>query len=268
MQPIFHWSVRFIKKEMLVVLSPAKTLDYSPQSVQATKNPKFKKDAAELIEVLKTKTPKDLMKLMSIKDKLAELNYGRYQNFKKSYTEKNSKAALLAFKGDVYIGMDASTLSSKEILYAQDHVRILSGLYGILSPLDKMQPYRLEMGTSLKTERGSNLYHFWGDKVTKEINKQLKLHENKVLINLASKEYFHVVQRDNIKGKVLDINFKEIRDGKLKFISFSAKKARGLMARYIVKNKVSDIESLKGFNYENYYFDESLSNENEFIFVR
>ncbi len=253
---------------MLVLLSPAKTLDYTESPVKATKNPKFKSDALELIDVLKEKSIEDLMKLMSIKEKLGALNFERYQEFSKSYTVNNSKAALLAFKGDVYIGLDATSLTNNEILYAQDHVRILSGLYGLLSPLDKMQPYRLEMGTTLKTEKGTNLYHFWGDKITKEVNKQLKVQEKAVLVNLASQEYFQAINRDKIKGQIIDINFKEFRDGKLKFISFTAKKARGLMTRYIIKSKIESTEGLKGFNYENYYFDENLSDENQFTFVR
>jgi cytoplasmic iron level regulating protein YaaA (DUF328/UPF0246 family) len=253
---------------MLVLLSPAKTLDYTESSVKATKNPKFKSDALELIDILKEKSIGDLMNLMSIKEKLGALNFERYQKFSKNYTVNNSKAALLAFKGDVYIGLDATTLTNDEILYSQDHIRILSGLYGLLSPLDKMQPYRLEMGTTLKTEKGTNLYHFWGDKITKEVNKQLKAQENAVLVNLASQEYFHAIKRDKIKGDIIDINFKEFRDGKLKFISFTAKKARGLMTRYIIQNKIETKEGLKGFNYENYFFDESLSDASQFTFVR
>ena len=253
---------------MLILLSPAKTLDYTVSPVKATKNPKFKSDASELISVLKEKSIGDIMKLMSIKEKLGTLNFERYQKFSKSYTVNNSKAALFAFKGDVYIGLDASTLTDSEVMYSQDHVRILSGLYGLLCPLDKMQPYRLEMGTTLKTERGTNLYHFWGDKITKEVNKQLKAQENAVLVNLASQEYFHSIKRNKIKGDIVDINFKEFRDGKLKFISFSAKKARGLMTRYIIKNEIKNKEDLKGFNSENYYFDESISDENQYTFVR
>jgi len=253
---------------MLVLLSPAKTLDFTETKVKATKNPKFKTDTTELVGVLQEKSISDIMKLMSIKEKLGALNYERYQNFSKSYTNKNSKAALLAFKGDVYIGLDAASLTEDELEYSQDHVRILSGLYGLLSPLDKMQPYRLEMGTTLKTDKGTNLYHFWGDKITKEVNKQLKKQGNPILVNLASQEYFHAVKRDAVKGEVVDINFKEFRDGKLKFISFSAKKARGLMTRYIIKNKIENKEDLKGFNYENYYFDESLSDDAQYTFVR
>lgn len=253
---------------MLVLLSPAKTLDYTETTVKASKNPKFKEDALKLVGVLKEKSISEIMKLMSIKEKLGTLNYERFQNFSKSYTAKNSKAALFAFKGDVYLGLDAATLSEDELSYAQNHVRILSGLYGLLAPLDKMQPYRLEMGTTLKTEKGTNLYHFWDDKITKEANKQIKKQANPVLVNLASQEYFHVIKRDKIKGQVIDINFKEYRDGKLKFISFSAKKARGLMTRYIIKNNIENIEGLKGFNYEDYYFEENLSDDKQFTFVR
>ncbi|MBT8232495.1 MAG: peroxide stress protein YaaA [Saprospiraceae bacterium] len=253
---------------MLALLSPAKTLDYSPTETEAVDLPKLRKDSLELIKILKTKSAQDLMKLMHITDNLANLNFDRYQTFSSRYTDKNSKASLLAFKGDVYLGLEADTLNQKEIAYAQDHIKILSGLYGILNPLDKMQPYRLEMGTKLKNERGSNLYKFWGNKITKEINKAISKHKHSAIINLASQEYFKVIDRKSIKAPILDINFREYKNGELKFISYTAKKARGLMARYIVKEEITNLEKLKGFNYENYTFEESLSDDNQYTFVR
>jgi len=253
---------------MIILLSPAKTLDYNPTEIKASKTPVFKKETSELISILKKKSPADIGKLMHIKEKLSLLNYERYQNFSDSYTKKNSKAAILAFNGDVYVGLEAHTFSNKELERAQDSIRILSGLYGVLRPMDKMQPYRLEMGTHLKNPKGSNLYKFWGDQVSLQINKDLKKSGSNYILNLASKEYFSVLDKKILKGDLIEIAFKEYRDGKLKFISFSAKKARGMMARYVVKNKIKNIEGLKGFNYENYSFEESLSTENNLMFVR
>ena len=253
---------------MIVLLSPAKTLDYSDTPVEAQDVPKFRKRTFELIQILKQKTPKDLMELMHISEKLADENYQRYQKFSKNYTTYNSKAALLAFKGDVYLGLEANTLDTKDMLYAQDHIRILSGLYGVLKPLDKMQPYRLEMGTSLENAFGGNLYKFWGDDITKAINRDLGKQKSKLVVNLASNEYFNAVDRKKIKAPILDIQFKEYKNGKLMFVSFTAKKARGLMARYIVTNRIENKEDVKSFNLEDYYFDAALSKENSYTFVR
>ena len=253
---------------MLIVISPAKTLDYSESSVEALDSPKFRKQSLELVGILKEKSVAQLKSMMSISDSLAELNHSRYQNYSSRFTYHNSKAALLAFKGDVYLGLDAESLDQKDLEYAQDHLRILSGLYGVLKPLDKMQPYRLEMGTSLKNAQGNNLYDFWDDAITKELNKALKDQKDKVLVNLASNEYFKSVKKDKLKGEILDIQFKEYRDGKLKFLSFNAKKARGLMSRYIIQNRVEHKDKLKAFNLDNYYFNEELSSESNYVFVR
>lgn len=253
---------------MIAVLSPAKTLDYSQGHLQAIQSPTLKKDTNELIDVLKKKSRKDLMKLMNIKEKLADLNFQRYQSFSPRYTKNNSKAAVLAFKGDVYLGLQADLFKKNHIDYAQDHLRILSGLYGILKPLDKMQPYRLEMGTSLKTQKGKNLYQFWDDKITKELNKTIKNSKSKYLVNLASNEYFKSIDKAKLNVPVIDVAFKEYRDGKLKFISFNAKKARGLMAKYMIENKVSSITKLKAFNLDGYYYEESLSKDGLLTFVR
>ncbi len=253
---------------MITVLSPAKTLNYKEEGYPATKSPQFKKKTAELIDILKTKSQKDIMDLMHIKEKLGALNYERYQQFSSSYTAKNSRSAISAFQGDVYVGLDAKSLSDKEITYAQDHVRILSGLYGLLRPLDRMQAYRLEMGTKLANNNGKDLYDFWGDDITKSLNKELKKHDSKYLINLASQEYFGAVNRKLLVAPIIDIAFKEERNGKLKFISFNAKKARGMMTRYIVQNQINDIEGLKGFDTEGYNYDESLSSDNLLTYIR
>ncbi len=253
---------------MLIVISPAKTLDYSESKIEAQDSPKFRKQSADLVSILRGKTKAQLKSMMSISDKLADLNYERYQNFSSRYTDKNSKAALLAFKGDVYLGLDAESLDQADLEYAQDHLRILSGLYGVLKPLDKMQAYRLEMGTALKNEQGKDLYAFWDDQITKALNGVLASQKEKVLINLASNEYFKAVDPKKIKGKVLNIHFKEYRDGKLKFLSFNAKKARGMMSRYIIQNRVEKAEDLKAFNVENYYFSEEHSDESNFTFIR
>lgn len=253
---------------MLILLSPAKTLDESSEVPAGIENPHFKKEAGVLVDTLVTHSPSDLKKLMSISDKLADLNYSRYQNFSSRYTTKNSKAAIHTFKGDVYVGLDAATLKQKELDFAQKHVRILSGLYGILRPMDKMQPYRLEMGTKLKNPGGKDLYAFWRDDVTKRINTELKALKSELIINLASNEYFHVLDKTKLKANIIDIGFKEYRDDKLKFISYNAKKARGFMTRYIIQNKVKNVEGLKGFNTEGYAFEASLSEDNQLLFTR
>ncbi|MBT8189774.1 MAG: peroxide stress protein YaaA [Saprospiraceae bacterium] len=253
---------------MISVLSPSKRLNYNDDQVKFRDTPMYSSKAKQLIGILKKKSKPEIMALMNINEKLADLNVDRYKSFKKDYTEDNSKAALLAFTGDVYLGLDAKSLTTNELEFAQGHLRILSGLYGLLKPLDAMQPYRLEMGSRLENRKGKNLYEFWGLDITKEINKLLATQNDPVLVNLASKEYFSVLDRKKIKGDIIDIHFKEFRNGQLKFLSFNAKKARGFMARYIIKNKIEDREGLKGFNLENYYFEESLSDSHNFTFVR
>lgn len=253
---------------MIALLSPAKTLDLENPGFKANSTPIFKNRTKDLIDVLKKKKAKDIMDLMHVSEKLGQLNYGRFQQFADSYNRKNSRAAISAFKGDVFIGFDAETLSEEEINFANDRIRILSGLYGILRPLDKMQAYRLEMGTHLKTKLGKNLYEFWGSDIAKQINKDLKKLKSTTIINLASNEYFKSVDKKALKGEIIDITFKEYKNGDLKFISFNAKKARGMMARYIVKEKPKNLNDLKGFNYERYSFNEEFSTENNLTFVR
>lgn len=253
---------------MIVLLSPAKSLDYSKSKFEAIESPKFRKESKILIDLLRKYKPDGIQKLMKVSEKIANLNVERYQNYSIRYTDNNSKAALLAFDGDVYKGVDANSFTKTQINFAQKHVRILSGLYGILRPLDKMQAYRLEMGTDLKNLNGKNLYAFWGDKITKSINKELKDHKSNFIINLASNEYFKVINKSKLKAPIINVNFKEYKGDELKFISFNAKKARGLMTQYIVKNKITDPKQLIGFDYESYSYNEELSSSDNLMFVR
>lgn len=253
---------------MIILLSPAKTLDEKPDVQQGLEAPQFRKQSGELIKTLKTYSQDDIKSLMHISDKLAALNYERYHTYNSRYTVKNSKAAIYMFKGDVYQGFDADSLSAEDIIFAQEHVRILSGLYGLLKPMDKMQAYRLEMGTKLKTDKGNNLYDFWKETLTKELNKTVMAQPNPLVVNLASKEYFSAIDKKKLKAEVLDITFKEYRGDVLKFVSFSAKKARGYMTRYISKNRITNREDIKGFDYEGYRYQADLSSELDFAFVR
>lgn len=253
---------------MIVLLSPAKTLDFEQSGKHAFSSPRLMKKTKELVGDLKKKSVQDIMELMHVSEKIGTLNAERFSAFKAPFTEENAKQALFAFKGDVYVGLEAETLDTAGIAYAQDHIRILSGLYGILKPLDLMQAYRLEMGTKLANKAGGNLYEFWGDSITKLINKDLKETGTEWVVNLASNEYYKSVNEKAIKGKILKVDFKEDRDGKFKIISFSAKKARGLMSRYIIDHRIENPEALKGFNTENYAFNEDLSMENHLVFTR
>lgn len=254
---------------MITLLSPAKSLEYdAPAKLENLSDHVFPKETMRLVRLLKKHKSADLQKLMHISEKLGDLNASRYKTFSKEYNIENSRAAFDAFQGDVYVGLDATTLSDADVTYAQDNIRILSGLYGILKPLDKMQAYRLEMGTKLENKQGSNLYHFWGDKISKELNKELKEKGQDTIINLASNEYFKSVNKKKLKADIIDITFKEEKDGELKFVSFFAKKARGLMARYIIKNRIEEVEHLQGFDYEGYTFHSEGSNEKELLFIR
>jgi len=253
---------------MIVLLSPAKSLNEEKSTPDFTTKPTFTSEANALIKVMREVSGDTLKKMMGISDKLVAENLSRYQNYKMRNVEAHGKTAVHLFAGDVYRGLGADDFSKKETKFAQEHLRILSGLYGILKPMDVIQPYRLEMGTSINTIKGSNLYHFWGNKVSKELNKNLNDLKADLIVNLASNEYYKVVDKKALKADVLNVNFKEFRDGKLKFISFSAKVARGLMARYIVKNNVLSADDLKGFNTEGYYFSEEHSKDGEWLFVR
>ena len=254
---------------MLAILSPAKTLDYqTPLTVKKSTQPDFIAESSELVSTLRKFAPAQIGSLMKISDSLAELNHRRYAEWQADANEDNARAAIFAFKGDVYQGLDAQSFGARDLNFAQKHLRVLSGLHGLLRPLDLIQPYRLEMGTRLTTRRGSNLYQFWGDKVTNNINKALAQQTSKVLVNLASNEYYKVVQPARIMGQILNINFKELRDGKYRFVSFSAKKARGLMARYMIDNRITQPNQLRQFDVENYAFNDALSSEDEWIFTR
>lgn len=254
---------------MIIVISPAKTLDFeTPPKTSKHTSPDFLQHSAELIAQLKTIEPDALSKLMSISPKLATLNSNRYFEWSAPFTPDNAKQCLYAFKGDVYTGLDAESLSAPEITFAQKHLRILSGLYGILRPLDLMQAYRLEMGTQLANERGKSLYEFWGNLITDAINADLKKQKADTLINLASNEYFKSVKTKQLNAQIITPIFKDEKNGTYKIISFFAKKARGLMSRYIIQNKLTQPQDIKGFDLAGYYFDNNGSTENEWLFKR
>ncbi len=254
---------------MLIVLSPAKSLDYkTPAKVKAPTLPEFVSESAKLIADLKKLSPQEVANLMGLSDQLAALNVGRYRDWSKKFTEENSKPAIYAFDGDVYDGFDVKTLDAKAIAFAQDHIRILSGLYGALRPLDLMQPYRLEMGTAFKNARGKDLYAFWGERVTDSLKQVLEQQKKPVLLNLASEEYFKVLQAKNLDCPVISPIFQDGKDGKYKIISFYAKRARGLMARFVVENRITDAADLKGFNLDGYKYVPSESKPEKPLFRR
>lgn len=254
---------------MLMVISPAKTLDYdTPPVIDKSTQPRFVEHSVELIEVLREKSPQDIAKLMSLSDKLASLNVARYGSWERESTPQNAKQALLAFKGDVYTGLNAEDFSTDDFAFAQQHLRMLSGLYGLLRPLDLMQPYRLEMGTKLANPRGKDLYTFWGERISQWLNEDLEAQGDQVLLSLASQEYFGAVKPKALNARVIDTVFKDQKNGQYKIISFYAKKARGLMARYVIKERLQDPEGLKDFNLDGYRFDAASSSENQLVFLR
>ncbi len=255
---------------MLAILSPAKTLDFdSPLVTDQFSEPEFTKESTALIRTLRQLEPAEIGSLMGISDKLASLNHDRYAQWSPNFGDtNNARPSILAFKGDVYQGLDAPSMSKRDFTWAQKRIRVLSGLHGLLRPLDRIHPYRLEMGTKLHNPKGNNLYEFWGTKVTDALNEALAEQRSKVLINLASNEYYKVLQPDQIQGRVLTINFKEWRRDAYRFVSFSAKKARGLMARYMIDQRVESAEALQGFDVEGYEFNAGLSSEDEWIFTR
>lgn len=254
---------------MLMVLSPAKTLDYTtpPHTTRHTQ-PDFLADSQQLIQVLREKSPADIAKLMDISDALATLNVGRYHDWNPDFSPANAKQAVLAFLGDVYEGLDAASLNEDQLDYLQHHLRILSGLYGLLRPLDLMQPYRLEMGTKLANPRGANLYAFWGERITDALNTLLDATDNPVLINLASDEYFKSVKPAKLHGRLITPVFQDHKNGQYKIISFYAKQARGLMARWAALHKVDIPEALQDFNLAGYLFDSSASDAQRWVFRR
>ena len=253
---------------MLVVLSPAKSLDYeTPLAVSSSTQPQFVEQAAQLVDILRPKSPADLSQLMSISDKLGVLNATRYTEWSPKFTKKNSRPALLAFNGDVYDGFDAKTLDEEGLAFAQKHVRILSGLYGILRPLDLMQPYRLEMGTKLPNPAGKDLYAYWKQTVAPALNKELGK-KDPVLVNLASDEYFKSVDTKALNARVVQPVFQDYKNGQYKIFSFFAKKARGLMARYAITHRAKTPADLLGFDVEGYAYDAAVSEPDRLVFRR
>lgn len=252
---------------MKIVISPAKSLDYeTPIPTKQFTQGIFLDEAAKINTVLKKKSPKQLSALMNVSPNLGELNWQRNQEWELPFSLENARQAIFAFKGDVYLGLDAYSLPLDKLDVLQNKLRILSGQYGLLKPLDLMQPYRLEMGTKLKVTNKENLYQFWGNKITEKLNEELA--DNELFVNLASAEYFKAVKPSFLKVPVITPVFKDLKDGKLKIIAFFAKKARGLMVRFIIDQNIETIEELKSFNYEGYAFDANLSSANELVFTR
>lgn len=254
---------------MLMVISPAKTLDYdTPPTTKRFTQPEHLDHAQQLIDQLRDLSPQQISELMHLSDKLAALNVARYGSWTPDFTADNAKQALLAFKGDVYTGLNASDFSEQDFDYAQKHLRMLSGLYGILRPLDLMQPYRLEMGTKLANVRGKDLYAFWGERISTWLNNALTAQGDDVLLNLASNEYFGAVKRNALNARVIDVDFKDMKNGQYKIISFYAKKARGLMTRYVIKERIERPEQLKNFNYDGYRYSPDGSSTDHLVFLR
>ncbi len=254
---------------MLIVLSPAKTLDYdTPAHTGTSSKPDFIKQSAELIDILRLSSPAQIASLMRISDPLASLNANRFAAWSPKFTQKNSKQAMLAFNGDVYEGLDAGSLNEQQLAYAQSHIRILSGLYGVLRPLDLMQPYRLEMGTRLANPAGKDLYAFWGSRVTEALNQRIVEQQSEALVNLASEEYFKVVKPALLKAPVITPVFQDWKNGQYKIISFYAKRARGLMARYAATGGITRPTDLQSFDVDGYAFDADASNEKTWMFRR
>ncbi|BDM63662.1 UPF0246 protein [Shewanella sp. NFH-SH190041] len=254
---------------MLIVISPAKTLDYEhPAGTEQFSLPTLLEQSQVLIDVCRTMTPAQIASLMKVSDKIAGLNAARFAQWQAEFTPENAKQAIYAFRGDVYTGLDADSMEAVQLSYAQQHLRILSGLYGLLKPLDLMQPYRLEMGTSLANPRGKNLYMFWGDIITDAINDALAQQGDDILVNLASNEYFKAVKPSKIQGQIISPIFKDYKNGQYKVISFYAKKARGLMSRYIIDNHIKTVDELTQFDVDGYYYSPELSTSAAPLFLR
>ena len=254
---------------MLTVISPAKTLDFeSPAKTRAATDPAFLERSSELVKIMREFSAKDLSKLMRISPKLGELNQQRFEAWQLPFTQDNAKQALLAFKGDVYIGLAAEEYSSRDFTFAQKNLRILSGLYGLLRPLDLIQPYRLEMGTKVKNANGKDLYDYWGSCIAESIEQEMSSHRSKTLINLASNEYFKSVQPKSFQLPVITPVFKDFSGGTYKVLSFFAKKARGSMTSFIVKNRISRPEDIKSFDVDGYVFNTAFSTEDQWVFTR
>ena len=255
---------------MMFLLSPAKSLDYEtpvPADLPSSQ-PQFIAQSQALIDVLRAKSPQQIAKLMELSDKLSTLNAARYEAWNPVFDANNSRQAVLAFNGDVYDGLQASQLNASELDWAQQHVAILSGLYGVLRPLDLMQPYRLEMGTRLVTDQGNNLYHFWGTTIAEYLNQQQAEVDEPVIINLASQEYSKAVDRKHLRAKVIDVSFEDYKNGQFKIISFFAKKARGSMARYAIEHQATTPSILKKFAVDGYRYASDVSTSGHFVFRR
>ncbi|EXI61864.1 hypothetical protein MHD_00250 [Mannheimia granulomatis] len=254
---------------MLAIISPAKTLDFQTKIEGfAFSQPNLTACSQELIDICKKLSPAEVASLMSISDKLAALNVARFADWQLAHNEKNAKAALFAFKGDVYTGLDAESLTKEQVEYAQSHLRMLSGLYGLLKPLDLMQPYRLEMGTKLANPKGKDLYVFWGNTITEHLQQAIDEQGDSILVNLTSDEYYGAVKPQNLNATIVKPIFLDEKNGKYKVISFYAKKARGMMVRFMLETKPTNIEQLKAFNYAGYWFDETSSTATELVFKR
>ena len=254
---------------MIITLSPSKGQDFeAPLPSRKHSKPLQLKDSELLIRELRKIKQPALRKLMDISDNIADLNVERYKNFTTPFTMKNARQALFAFKGDVYGGIDVENFSAEDLAWAQDHLRILSGLYGCLRPLDLIQPYRLEMKTKLANPRGKDLYQFWGESITEALNKALRKQQQPVLVNLASNEYFKSVKPKQLEGRVLDINFKETKNGKTRVVAIFAKRARGMMTDYIIRHRIEDPKDLKKFRREGYRFSKDLSDDKQWTFER
>ena len=254
---------------MLSILSPAKTLDYetAPTTKKSTQ-PLFVDQAASLVETARQLDPTDIRALMGVSENIATLNHQRFMNWQPDFSLDNAKQSVLAFKGDVYTGLQADTLTKDELAFAQKHLRILSGLYGLLRPLDLMQPYRLEMGLPFANAGGKNLYEFWGDQITETLGKHLKASGSPVLVNLASNEYFQAILKDQLEAEVITPVFKDLKKGQYKIISFFAKKARGTMSDFIIRNRLKKPEDLKGFDGMGYRYDKARSTPDQWVFLR
>ena len=254
---------------MLMVISPAKTLDYTSTPVtRRFTQPEHLDQAQLLINQLRKLTPAQIAELMSLSDPLAGLNAARYTSWQQPFSAENARQALLAFKGDVYTGLHAEDFSDADFDFAQQHLRMLSGLYGVLRPLDLMQPYRLEMGTKLANTRGKDLYAFWGERITGWLNQALAEQGDSVLLNLASNEYFSAVKRKTLQARIIDTEFRDLKNGQYKIISFYAKKARGLMARYVIKNRIRDPQALQQFDLQGYRYCAEQSGVDKLVFLR
>ena len=249
---------------MLAIISPSKTQDFSECNIDIFSQTRQLESSNELIGILKSKSKSQISKLMSLSEKLSELNFDRFQKFKLPFTLDNAKQAILAFKGDVYNGINAPDLSSEDLEFAQSKVRMLSGLYGVVRPLDLIQPYRLEMGTKLSNEKGPNLYDYWGSEISNVLNED----ESDLIINLASNEYFKSIDKNTLNANILDIVFKEKKGETYKVIGIYAKRARGLMVNYIIRNRLENPEALKDFSDEGYRFDRDLSSDSSWVYLR